>query len=363
MNSRNGRVSGRPTRAQKAARSRVTCLTNHLSNSCAPVVAIFCARNVVVLLRLALLRLVPDDHEIGLDAHQALVGQIVPARDADRRADAARTRRLDASRPDRTRRRPAATPAARPVPARAGSRRSAGAPEWRCSAAIEATLERRARRAGGSRGIAIEPVIGRRQHLPLHARAQRRSPREPRMEVADEIHDAAQPYAISPHMPSSVGTSPSTRTRSAIGAQPSSPTGFLMLVLLYGDRHVVAAGRALFDRRVVEPQILRRVPDEQHLHGAFDEAAGQRQAQQPAAAATSSGTSDGAAEPLEDVLRHLQVMRLERRLRIEGQRGDAAERRQVRIAAVGADEGARAGDHGRLHGEISDGATCARRSP
>ena len=52
-------------------------------------------------------------------------------------------------------------------------------------------------------------------------------------------------------------------------------------------------------------------------------------------------------------LRRMQVMQLERLSRIEGDSRDLVERRQVRVAAVGADERAGAGDHCALHREIA----------
>ena len=95
VNSRNGRVSGSPdARAERgtiARGLRDEPFVEQLSAGGRDLVG----RNVVVILCLTLLRIVPDNHEIGLDAKQTLVGQIVPTRDTDRRAHTARMRSLD----------------------------------------------------------------------------------------------------------------------------------------------------------------------------------------------------------------------------------------------------------------------------
>ena len=95
----------------------------------------------------------------------------------------------------------------------------------------------------------IEPVIGRRQHLPLDPRAQRRRAGEARVQVAHEIHDAAQ--AVRDRAPRAFVLRDDAEHAHAVGVRLQSLEPHRLLGVGVDDRnrHVVAARRQLLDRR------------------------------------------------------------------------------------------------------------------
>ena len=99
------------------------------------------------------------------------------------------------------------------------------------------------------------------------------------------------PCATPPQTPSCCGTSPSTRH--AVCVRPKSFESYRLLDAGIDDRdrHIVAARRELFDDRIVEPQVFRRVPDEQDPHEASTRLADVAR-RTVGNDATSSGTSE-----------------------------------------------------------------------
>ena len=119
-----------------------------------------------------------------------------------------------------------------------------GRPGSRARAAIKRALDTRAPATAASCGIAIDPVVGRRQHLALDPRAQRRRAGEARVQVADEIHDAAQP--VGDRAPRALVLRHEAEHAHAIGVRLQSLEAdrLLDVGVVDGNRHVVAARRA-----------------------------------------------------------------------------------------------------------------------
>ena len=165
--SRNGRSSGRPTRRQKSARSRVGCRSNHWSKHCAPVTATRSGGTPCNGDRFLRLRVVPDEDAAG-SRRDRLAREVVPAPDAHRRRNATSAPRCAADRAATTRRR-----------RRAASRKDVG-PLF-----VKKRLDRRAARHG-----VLERVERPRQAIAVTSGRKQPGPRC--------VHDAERRVAPAP---------------------------------------------------------------------------------------------------------------------------------------------------------------------
>src|SRR5688572_1869916 len=88
------------------------------------------------------------------------------------------------------------------------------------------------------------------------------------MQVAHEIHDAAQPVCNRAPRALVLRNEPEDAHAIGVGLQPLETDGLLGVGVDDCNRDVVAALCQFLDDAVVEPQVLRRIPDEQDLHDA-----------------------------------------------------------------------------------------------
>ena len=164
-----------------------------------------------------------------------------------------------------------------------------------------------------------------------------------------------RPCAIEPHVP--VVLRHDAEDAHAVGVRLAAPRGrraSCALALMTAIATSCPRAAQLLDGRIVEPEVFGRVPDEQDLHDAVTrppDSAGARSG----ALTTSSGTREAPPSCAKTCCATCRWCTLKERLRIERQRGHAAERREIGIAAVGADERARARDHRRLNRQVSFG--------